>query len=97
MTTTVSIDNATFTTEKLVGILQRGLDILDRQQELKLDFKELVEEAEKETKLPKKVVSKFIKARFADKAKEVVKDGELFAALTEAVDGNKQEAQFEAQ
>lgn len=86
MTKTVTIDQATFETGKLVSFLQRGINILDEQQALKDDFKQLVEDAEAETKLPKKVVSKFIKARFAAKAKEVVQEGELFAALNEAVD-----------
>ncbi len=86
MTKTVTIDAATFQTDKFVSYLQRGLNLLDQQNELKLDFNELVEEVEKETKLPKKVVSKFFKSRFAAKAKDVVKEGELFAALNEAVD-----------
>lgn len=86
MTKHVTIDNATFETKAFVSFLQRGINLLDQQQELKLDFKELVEEVEKETKLPKKVVSKFIKSRFAAKSKDVVKEGELFAALNSAVD-----------
>lgn len=86
MTKHVTIDNATFEIKAFVDFLQRGLNLLDQQQELKLDFNELVEEVEKETKLPKKVVRKFFKSRFDAKAKEVVKEGELIAALNEAVD-----------
>lgn len=86
MTKHISIDNATFEASELVGFLQRGINCLDTSREAMLDFKEVVEEAAEKTKLEKKVVSKFFKARFADKTKDVVKDGELFAALNQAVD-----------
>ena len=88
MTKHVTIDNANFEVSELVSYLQRGLNLLDNSREAMLDFKELIEEAAEKTKLEKKVVSKFIKARFKDKTKEVVKDGELFAALNDAVDNN---------
>lgn len=86
MTKHISIDNATFEAAELVGFLQRGLNLLDTSREAMLDFKELVEEAATKTKLEKKVVSKFIKSRFADKTKQVVKEGEVFAVLNDAVD-----------
>lgn len=86
MTKHISIDNATFSSEELVGFLQRGLNLLDTSREAMLDFKELVEEAATKTKLEKKVVSKFFKSRFADKTKDVVKEGEVFAVLNDAVD-----------
>ena len=86
MTKTISIDNATFDTKDLTTFLQRGLDILDSANEAKEDFKELVQEAVDKTGLDKKVVGKWIKARFTEKSKDVVKDGETFAILNDAVD-----------
>ena len=86
MTKHISIDNANFEAAELVAYLQRALSLLDTSREAMLDFKELLEEVTEKTKLDKKVVSKFFKARFADKTKQVVKEGEVFAALNDAVD-----------
>jgi hypothetical protein len=86
MSKTVSIDGATFDVAELTKYLQRGLSLLDTQREAGLDFKELAEEAAEKTKLDKKVVSKWFKARFADKTKKIVADAEMIAALNSAVD-----------
>ena len=86
MTKVVTIDNATFDVAKLTQFMQRAHNLLDEQQVLKEDYKQLVSDVEQETKLPKKVVNKFFKSRFADKTKEVVKEGSIFEALNEAVD-----------
>lgn len=86
MTKIVSINDVKIDTAQFTGFLQRALTVLDTAQEAALDFKEIVEEAATETKLDKKIVSKFFKARFKDSTKDVVKDGEMFTALIDAID-----------
>lgn len=86
MTKTVSIDGATINSDNLTKFLQRGISILAEAEAAKEDFKALVEEIEQDTKLEKKVISKWIKARYADKTKVVIAEGEAVAALNDAVD-----------
>lgn len=86
MTNVISIDGATINSAEFTAFLQRGLSVLDVQREATLDFKEIVEEAATKMKMEKKIVSKFIKARFKDSTKDVIADGELFAALNNAID-----------
>lgn len=86
MSKTISINDATFDTQDLTSFLQRGLEVLDAANEAKEDFKEVVAEAVEKTGLDKKIIAKWVKARWADKSKDVVKDGETFAVLNDAVD-----------
>ncbi len=87
MANVISIDGAMINSDDFTKFLQRGLSVLDSQREATLDFKEIVEEASEKMKIDKKVVSKFFKARFKDTTKAAIKDGELFAALNQAIDG----------
>lgn len=86
MTKTISIDKATVDVTKLTGFLQRGISILAEQEAQKEDFKALVEEAAISTKLDKKVVRKFIKARYNATTKDIVAEAETLDALSKAVD-----------
>lgn len=86
MTKTVTIDQATFDTNDLTRFLQRGINVLAEIEANKEDFKELIEEAVRETKLEKKIITKFIKSRFAAKTKEVIDEATTLAALCDAVD-----------
>lgn len=86
MTNVISIDGATINSADFTNLLQRALNVLDTAREAKLDLKEIVEEAAEKTKLEKSVVSKFFKARFDDKTKATIAQGELFAALNNAID-----------
>jgi uncharacterized protein (UPF0335 family) len=87
MTNTVTIDNSTVDVTKLTGFLQRGIRLLAEQEDLKNDFKELVQEAVDATSLEKKIVSKFIKARFKANTKDIVDEAATLEALSNAVDG----------
>lgn len=82
----ISIDNATIDAEKLRGYNSEALQALDAKVEAEAEFKDIVERAATETKLKKGVISAFFKARHADKAKDVVKKGEVFGALASALD-----------
>lgn len=84
--TTVTIDSATINTKEFTQFLQRGLRTLDDAREATLDFKEIVKEAAEKTGLKPALISKYIKSRAADKTKQVVEEGELFATLNDAVD-----------
>lgn len=86
MTKQVTIDNASFDAADLTRFLQRGISILAEQEANKEDFKALVKEVEEETKLPKKIVSKFIKARYKANTKDIVAEAETLEALSQAVD-----------
>lgn len=86
MTKTCTVDNATFNAADLTRFLQRGISILAEMDANKDDFKELIEEAVRDTKLEKKIITKFIKSRFAAKTKDIVAEGETLAALSDAVD-----------
>lgn len=82
----ISIDNATIDSQKFTKLHQEALNILREKTGLEEDFNSKVDEIVKETKLPKSIVNKFIKARFKDSTKDVVKAGETFAVLNGALD-----------
>jgi len=86
MTKTYTIDNATFQSDDLTRFLQRGIAVLSEIESNKEDFKELIEEAVRDTKLEKRIITKFIKSRFAAKTKEVIDEATTLAALCDAVD-----------
>lgn len=86
MTKHVTIDNAQFDVADLTRFLQRGIAVLAEMEANKEDFKALIEEAVQETKLDKKIISKFIKSRYNAKTKEIVAEAETLAALSAAVD-----------
>lgn len=86
MTKTITIDNATVNADALTRFLQRGISVLAEMEANKEDFKALVEEAVNETKLPKKIVNKFIKSRYAATTKDIVDEAATLAALSECVD-----------
>jgi uncharacterized protein (UPF0335 family) len=82
----ISIDSANVDVTKLTGFLQRGLNVLDQIEELKKDFKEIVQEAVDATSLDKKIVGKFIKTRFKANTKDIVDEAATLEALSNAVD-----------
>lgn len=86
MTKHITIDNAQFDVADLTRFLQRGISVLAEMEANKDDFKALIEEAVAETKLDKKIISKFIKSRYAAKTKDIVAEAETLAALSAAVD-----------
>lgn len=76
----VTIDSAVF-----MGYVQESNRILDEIEELKKDFKEVVDAVVESTKLEKKHVNKYLKSKFKQKTKEPKAEGELFEALDEIV------------
>ncbi len=86
MTNTVTINNATINSDDLAGFIQRSRTILAEIDVEKDAFKNLVQEAADQTKLPKRIVSKFLKARFNAKTKDIVAEAETLDALCKAVD-----------
>lgn len=85
MTKTITINDASFTEEEFVAFAQRAHQILDAENEAKLDYKDFIEDVAEKTKLNKKVLSKYFKARYKDKVVEQSKEAEEFAALKEAI------------
>lgn len=77
----VTIDGKVF-----VGFTKRSHEILDQIAELQKDFKELVEEVVEETKLEKKHVGKYFKARFKFETKKPKAEGEIFEILDNIAD-----------
>jgi hypothetical protein len=86
MTKTMTIGNAIVDTDKLRGYNSEALDILQQKENLDVEYKDLINEVAKQTKLKKAVVSGYFKARHKAKAAEVVEKGELYNALNEALD-----------
>lgn len=78
--------SVTIDTKVFSGYIQDSNRILDEIDELKKDYKELIDAVEETTKLPKKNVRKYLKARYNADTKAPKKDAELFEALDNAVD-----------
>ena len=81
--TTISTSNGTVTinSELFQGYLEEAFDHLGTIEEAQGFFKEVVETVAENTKLEKKVVSKYLKQRHAAKTKETKELGELFQNL----------------
>lgn len=86
MTKFVSFDDTTIDATKLTGFLQRGISVLAEQEANREDFKSLMEEASDTLKMDKKVLTKWIKARYKASVKDIVAEAEKFDALSKAVD-----------
>jgi hypothetical protein len=86
MTKTVTIENATFNADDLTGFLRRAINVQAEEEANKEDFKSLVQEAADATKLDKKIVRKFFKARYKATTKDIVAEAETLDALSKAVD-----------
>lgn len=86
MTKTITIDNATVNADELTNFLRRGIVVLSEKEALAEDFKALVQEASDKTKLDKKIVRKFITARYKATTKDIVAEAETLDALSKAVD-----------
>ena len=86
MTKTVTIDNATVNTDDLTNFLRRAINVQAEEEANKEDFKALVQEAADATKLDKKIVRKFFKARYKATTKDIVAEAETLDALSKAVD-----------
>lgn len=65
--------------------LNEAIEILEAEAEQKAAFKELVEELEESTEIPKAFLSKWFKARFKAKTKEASLLGDAFDAMDDAV------------
>jgi predicted solute-binding protein len=61
---------------------------LNAAESYKTEFKEMITAASEKTGLPKKVLSKYFKARFKEATKEAAEEGEVFAALDRVLDGD---------
>jgi predicted solute-binding protein len=76
----VTIDSKVF-----LGYVQESNRILDAIEELKKDFKEVVESVVESTKLEKKDVNKYLKAKYKLATKEPKAQADLFEVLDEIV------------
>lgn len=76
----VTIDSKVF-----LAYVQDSNRILDAIEELKKDFKEVVESVVESTKLEKKDVNKYLKAKYKLTTKEPKAQADLFEVLDEIV------------
>lgn len=83
--TTININDTAINVEMLRGYHQEALVILRKDDSLKEEWKMLVETVADTTKIPKKDVSAYFKARFKEATKEATAKGELFEMLDEAL------------
>jgi len=88
ITVTIGEDRIEFDPEVLREYLVEAVGYLAAIDEPKEDLKAVIEAAAGATKLPKKVVSKYFKARYKAETAAQKAQGDLFAQLDEAVDGN---------
>lgn len=86
ITIKTSDGTASVNPELLRGYLKEGYDVLSQMDTLKDEFKDIVEAAADGTKLPKKIVSKYLKARYKASTKADKEVGDVFAKLDEVVD-----------
>ena len=77
--------SATIDSKLFTAYLQEAFEMLEKIEETGKDFKEWVETVAETTKLDKKYVSKYAKARYKDSTKETTELGELFSSLDEAL------------
>ena len=80
------IGDATVDVELLRGYTAEAGGHLLKQSSYKTQFDEVVEAAADATKLEKKVLSAYFKARFKEQTKEASERGALFEALDEALE-----------
>lgn len=78
----VTIDSEVFS-----GYTQESYRILSDIVDLNTEFKYLVETVSETTKLAKKDVSKYLKARFKEATKEPKKQADLFESLDAVLEG----------
>ena len=87
MTKIISLDdNATINTELFSGQYQEALRVLCEVEALQQEYKDIVEQSAKDSKLKPAKISKYFKARFKATTKSVVEEGSLFEALNEVLD-----------
>lgn len=79
--------NVTIDSEVFKGYTQESYGILRKIEILNEDFKLLVETVSETTKLEKKHVSKYLKARFKEATKEPKAQAEMFEALDNVLEG----------
>lgn len=79
--------SVTINSEVFMNYTQESYRILEAVSELNKDFKELVEAVSLDTKLEKKDVSKYLKARYKLATKEPKQQGELFESLDALLEG----------
>lgn len=87
--TTIEVEGIPVTIDSDVfkGYTQESYGILRKIEILKEDHKYLVETVAETTKLDKKHVNKYFAARFKESTKEPKKQGELFDALDNVLEG----------
>lgn len=85
--TTIQVGDITATIDADVfkGYTAEAFDVQRKQDNLKTDWKILVETIAETTQLPKKEVNKYLKARYKLETKAPKLQGELFEALDAAV------------
>lgn len=79
-------DTVTINTKVFLEEVKRSNDILAQIDVLKQDHKDIVESVFDATKLSKKYVSKYLRARYKAETKKPRQEGDIFAKLDEAVD-----------
>jgi predicted solute-binding protein len=78
-----NINNAVIDSKVFTGYTQESYELLDKVSELNKDFKELVETVAETTGLEKKIVSKYLKARYKEQTKDASELGIVFDKLDE--------------
>lgn len=79
-------DTVTIDTKLFIEEVKRSNDILAQIESLKQDHKDIIESVFDTTKLPKKYVGKYLKARFKAETKKPKQDAAIFETLDQAVD-----------
>ena len=82
----ISVGNATVDVNKLMDFNKEAQRILWEKERLEDEYKDLVEEVVKQTKLKKNVVSGYFKDRYKVKTKESVEKGAMYEVLNDALD-----------
>lgn len=87
ITIRIGEETATVQPELLREWVEEANGYLGEQDAQKENLKGLVETIVESTKLPKKLVNKFLKARYKEATKAESQAGEVIAALDEAMEG----------
>jgi predicted solute-binding protein len=84
----VTVAGITIVSAELRQYTDDSFRILNAAESYKTEFTDMVAAAAEKTGLPKKVLSKYFKARFKEATKEATEQGEIFEALDRALDGS---------
>jgi cobalamin biosynthesis protein CbiG len=86
VTKVISINEGTINSDKMTEAVRRYIGVRAEVDCLKEDLKEIVKQAADESKLDKKLINKYLGARYKAQTKEVAEQGELFAAIDNLID-----------